>query len=192
MSEIRSITSQLPRPDESPRWFAFRTMYKREKMVDKRLSAQDVECYVPLITEVRHYKSKRKVLRTPLLSSYVFVRLSAKQYPTVLTDPDVFEIVRFQGEVGRVTEDEIDFLRKILHDGEEDYDPRVREGLGAGTPVVITGGALAGTKGKILSQRGKHNFAVELHTLGVTLEINVDAHFLARQSQLDRTAAGIE
>ena len=58
-------------------------MFKREKMVLERLATvAEVEVYVPLITQVRHYKSKRKVLRVPLLSSYVFVTPCGKTVST--------------------------------------------------------------------------------------------------------------
>ena len=103
----------------------------------------------------------------------------------MLADPDVFEIVRFQGEVGRVTEEEIALLREVLQDGGETYDPTIRDRIRVGTPVVIAGGALAGTKGRVMEQTGKHNFAVELRTLGVELVISVDAKYLS-VAQLDQ------
>ena len=179
MPPIRSVTAQLPTADEPPRWFAFRTMFKREKLVAKRLAAAGVETYVPLRTIVKHYASKTVVSHVPLLSSYVFVRLSAKQYPTVLADSDVFEIVRFNGEVGRVTDEEIDLLRTVLRDGGDDFAPQPAEGLREGAPVVVNGGALAGTRGRITEERGKHNFVVELTSLGVVLELIVEASLLS-------------
>lgn len=179
MPPIRSIAAQLPRPDEEPAWFAFRTMFKREKLVARRLDAAGIETYVPLRTIVKHYKSKTVVSRVPLLSSYVFVRLTAEHYPTVLADSDVFEVVRFNGEVGRVTEAEIALLKTVLRDGGEDFEPQTAEGLGAGAPVVVNGGALAGTRGRIVEARGNHNFVVELSTLGVALELVVDASLLS-------------
>lgn len=179
MSAIRSVTAQLPRDDEGPRWFAFRTMFKREKLVARRLGAAGVETYVPLRTVVKRYASKTVTSQVPLLSSYVFARITAGQYGVVLADADVFEIVRFSGEVGRVGEAEIELLKTVLRDGGEDFAPRTAEGLGAGTAVIVNGGALAGTRGRILEARGNHNFVVELTSLGVALELVVDAGLLS-------------
>jgi len=182
MSATRTVTEQLPAANEAPKWFAFRTMFKREKMVAKRAKAKGIESYVPLRTVVRHYKSKTKALEIPLFSSYVFFRLTSKQYPQVLLDDDVFEIVKFQGEVGRVTDEEIDFLKRILRDSTENYDVEFYDGLLPGTPIILSGGALAGTKGKIVEQQGTTKFVVELLRLGVSLKLTVDQkHFSPEQ-----------
>lgn len=177
---IRTVYEQLPIGKESPQWFAFRTMYKREKMVAKRLNAKALETYVPLRTIVRHYSSKTTTTQVPLFSSYVFVRLSAKQYATVLNDDDVFEIVKFQGEVGRIKDEEIEFLKEVLRDNSNDYDVKLYEGLEAGVPIVLAGGPLAGTKGKILRSHGNHNFVVELNNLGVSIQLTVDRKYLSK------------
>ena len=153
-------------------------MYKREKLVGRRLAAHGIETYVPLKREVRRYRSKTVTVELPLFSSYVFVRLSAKRYPEVLADPDVFEIVHFQGDVGRVTDEEIELLRRILRDPGDGYDPEPLVGLLAGTPVIISGGTLAGTRGFVVEQQGNRNFVVELRTLGVSLSLVVSRQLL--------------
>ena len=180
INQPRTVTEQLPLEHETPRWYAFRTMYKREKAIARRFEKAGIECYVPLMTVVRHYKSKTKTLHIPLLSSYIFVKLKAKQYSEVLADVDIFEIVKFQGEVGRVTDEEIAFLKTVL--GEEvskDYEVNLHKGLVEGTPVVISGGALAGTKGKIVDVQGNRQFIVELQGIGVALRLTVAKNSLA-------------
>lgn len=184
MSAMRTVTEQLPLADDPPQWYAFRTMFKREKMVAKRLNTKGIEAYVPLRTVVRHYKSKTKTLEIPLFSSYVFIRLTAKHYPIVLLDDDVFEVVKFQGEVGRVTDAEIDFLKRILRDSSNDYEVEIYDGLLPGTPIVLSGGTLAGTKGKIVEQQGNKRFVVELQTLGVSLTLTVDQKHFSTDPQL--------
>jgi len=184
MSGIRTVTEQLPHADEKPKWFAFRTMYKREKMVAKRLANKEIETYVPLRTVVRHYKSKTKSLLVPLFSSYVFVRLTSKEYPTVLLDHDVFEIVKFQGEVGKVKDEEISLLKQILRVGHEDYDIKLHDGLLPGTSIVIPGGALAGTRGKISEVLGNKKFVVELKSLGLSLALTVQQQHFSLEKNL--------
>ena len=187
---IRTVYEQLPLGIESPQWFAFRTMYKREKMVAKRLMIKGLESYVPLRTIVRQYSSKRTITQVPLFSSYVFVRLSAKHYSTVLSDDDVFEIVKFQGEVGRIKEEEISFLKKVLRDDTNDYDVMLYDGLEAGASIVLAGGPLAGTKGKILRSHGSHNFVVELQNLGLSVQLTVDRRYLSLAHEYTQTLNG--
>lgn len=156
-------------------------MYKREKMVDRRLRALGIEAYVPLKTEARHYKSKMRTVELPLFSSYLFAHITANDYSTVMRDPDVHEIVRFNGEVGRVTDEEIAFLRVVLRSDAAgvSYDPQLVDEIPVGTPVVISGGTLAGTRGIITAARSNSNFVVELRALGAQLGITVEAKYLA-------------
>lgn len=192
MTTPRSTLPQLPLPDEPARWFAFRTMYKREKMVGRRLTAGGVETYVPIKTEVRHYKTKTRTVELPLFSSYVFARITGAEYGQVLRDPDVFEIVRFNGEVGRVTDEEIAFLKLVLRESDEHFDPQLVEGMAIGTPVVISGGTLAGTRGVIMAEKSNSNFVVELRTLGVSLGITVEARYLAADTSVLRVPKSVD
>ena len=184
MENIRSLRAQLPRGNEAPAWYAFRTRFRRERTVASRLAALGFECYVPIATRVRHYPSGRRVVRVPLLAGYVFVRLTANDYTAVLSDADVYEIVSFRGEVGRVTDAEIAFLKLVMGGAagsEEEFEVELRERIVVGTPVVISGGTLAGTRGRVTGRRGRHNFEVELKTLGVSLVLTVAEHLLARE-----------
>lgn len=173
MKTVRTVIEQLPHAGEDARWFAFRTMFKREKVVQQRLRRAGLDTYVPLRTQVRHYKSKTVTTQIPLFSSYIFVRITGVDYPQVLRDADVFEIVRFRGEVGRVTDEEITLLRRVLQDPDDRYEPMVATDMAAGTPVVVSGGALAGTRGFVIQAEGKHNLLVELQTIGVSLSLVV-------------------
>ena len=180
MTKIRSVLDQLPASGEPPRWCAYRTGFKREKVARKRLAARGIDVYLPLRLVVRRYPSKTTTTEQPLFNNYLFARTTAANYAQILADADVFEVVQFDGEVGHVAEDEIALLKTILGAGCETFDARVREGLVAGDPVVVTGGTLAGTRGYVVADRENSSFLVELRALGVGLEINVDARHLAR------------
>ena len=179
MAKIRSIVSQLPAAREAPRWYAYRTGYKREKRVLRRLTDRSIEAYLPLRLVVRRYASKTVTTEQPLFNGYVFARTTAANYASILADPDVFEVVQFRGEVGRVDDAEIAFLRTVLGDEREGFDARVHEGYLAGDPVVITGGTLAGTRGYIVGEQENRSFVVELRTLGVGVAMVVNEALIA-------------
>ena len=183
MTKIKSVLDQLPAPTETARWYAYRTGFKREKTAHKRLKARGFEVYLPLRLVVRRYPSKTTTSEQPLFNNYLFVRTTSANYAQILADPDVYEIVQFSGEVGRVAETEIALLKTILGAEREAFDARVHQGLVAGDPVVVTGGTLAGTRGYVVADRENSTFLVELRALGVGLEINVDARYLARDAR---------
>ena len=188
MSKIRSVAAQLPPAGTEPAWYAFRTHFRGEKSAARRLKAAGIEQYVPLRETVRHYKTKTVKAVVPLFNNYVFARITAAEYARVCAVPDVLEIVRFSGEVGRVTDEEIAFLKTVLRDGDA-YAPEVYEGLVVGMPIVITGGTLAGTRGTVLETKTGNNCVVELRTLGVSLAITVHQSAIAPDPHAKPTAA---
>lgn len=188
MSKINSVAAQLPPAGTEPAWYAFRTHFRREKSAMKRLTALGIESYVPLRKVVRHYKSKTTTTDLPLFSHYVLARITAAEYPRVCAAPDVLEIVRFGGEVGRVTDEEIAFLKTVMRDVDA-FEPEVYEGLAVGTPVVITGGTLAGTRGTILEEQTGSKCVVELSTLGVKLAITVQKAAIAPDTRTGRAVS---
>ena len=183
MVSTRSIAAQLPPAGATPNWYAFRTGFRREKRALARLAARGFEVYLPLRLVVRHYSSKTTASEQPLFNNYLFARATRLEYPQILSDPDVYEIVQFNGDVGRVSDEEIALLKTILGAGREEFGARVHDGLGEGDPVVVTGGTLAGTRGQIVGDRENSSFLVELRALGVRLAINVDARYLARDAR---------
>ena len=81
--------------ETEPRWFAVYTRYKREKLVAQQLRDKGIEVYLPLQHFTRRYTRKIKKVEMPLISCYVFARITKKEYVPVLETPDVVQFVRF-------------------------------------------------------------------------------------------------
>ncbi len=77
------------------KWFAIYTRYKREKIVRKQLTEKGVEAYLPLSTHKRVYTRKIKIIELPLISCYVFVKITQSEYLTVASTQDVVKFVKF-------------------------------------------------------------------------------------------------
>lgn len=56
-------------------WYVIYTKPKWEKKVAEQLADAGIECYCPLITQVRQWSDRKKKVVVPLFNSYVFVRL---------------------------------------------------------------------------------------------------------------------
>lgn len=161
-----------------PRWFAVWVNYKREKQAERELRARGIEVYLPLKTYTRVYASKRRTVHLPLLSRYIFVRIVRDDYVRVLENPHVLNFVREHRNLRSVREEEISLLRRIA--GDERTAELSSVNLSAGEPVEMITGNLAGMRGAFVRRKGKKSFVIQLESLGVHLEIEVDPSDIRR------------
>lgn len=159
-----------------PRWFAVYTKYKREKLVQKRLQEQGIHSYLPIQQLTRRYERKVKTVDLPLISCYIFTRITKKHYVPVLNTADVLHFVKFSQNLIAIPDREIRLLQRITGDGiEVDVEPK---SFLVGEEVEIAAGSLAGVRGKLLQKERKKNFVVELDSIGYALRISVEPAML--------------
>ena len=162
------------------RWFALYTRYKREKQVLQRLSEQGVEAYLPLRRNTRQYGKRIRHSDIPLLSCYIFTKITLKEYVRVLQTPDVVDFVKFSNNLIAIPEREIQLLRRVV-DGvpELEIEPYSYQ---VGDKVIIASGPLTGIRGTLVERKDKKNFIVELHNIGYSLLLHVAPSMLKKAS----------
>ena len=170
--------------DTEPRWFALRTRYKCEKYVQRLLEKKGIHAYVPLQQYVRRYERKVKITDKPLISCYVFVRITKPEYVPTLETENVAGFVKIARSLLAIPEEEIQVLRRITL--EKDLEVEVRAGAFAtGDRVEIAAGNLVGLKGRVVRVENKSRLEVELETLGYSLLITLDAGLLHKLQRVE-------
>jgi transcription antitermination factor NusG len=159
------------------RWFAVYTRYKREKVVAGWLEEQGIEQYLPLQRLKRYYTSKIKKVELPLISCYIFVKITKLQYVPVLETPEVVRFVHFRRNLIAIPDAEIEIMRRIVGDSSIEV-VAAPSSFHPGAEVEIIGGQLTGLKGILLEQRSDKNFVIELESLGYSLHMQVDPALL--------------
>ncbi|GJM34456.1 MAG: transcriptional regulator [Saprospiraceae bacterium] len=176
---INSTTTYSNQLDKTEaRWFAVYTKYKREKQVHLRLEEKGIENYLPLQQVTRHYTRKVVQVELPLISCYLFVKITKSEYVPVLEVPDVVKFVRFSRNLIAIPEREIDLIRRVV--GEEMEIEVEPSSFQIGDLVEIIGGNLTGLQGKLLQQAGKNNILLELNSLGYQMRMHVDPKLLRK------------
>ncbi len=164
--------------ESEARWFAVYTKYKREKQVCKQLKSKGIECYLPLQEHTRHYTRKVVKVELPLISCYLFVKITKSEYVPTLEVPDVVKFVRFSRNLIAIPEEEINLIRRVVGEMTDiEVEP---SSFQIGDLVEIIGGNLTGLQGKLLDQPGKNNFLLELNSLGYQMRMQVDPKLLRR------------
>lgn len=164
---------------EEARWFAVYTQYKREKLVRDRLSDKGVECYLPVRKVIRQWSKKRRTMELPLISCYIFVKITTAEYVPVLETEYVLKFVKFKRDLIAIPEKEINLIRSILQEN-LDFDLVPTERLQEGDPVEITGGNLAGARGTMIEVEGKNRVLITLEHLQHTFRLSIERKLLRK------------
>ncbi len=151
--------------DSTYRWFAVYTRSRFEKKLFSLLAEKGINCYLPLKTERRQWSDRVKKIEEPLLKSYLFVKVSNKEYFNVLNTPGAVCYVSFQGEPAPIPEKQIDDLKVFLSIYNEKVDA-VKENLSKGKQVIVVSGPLKGITGELIEFRGKNRIALRFERLG--------------------------
>ncbi len=165
-------------------WYAVYVKYKCEKLVANLLTRKGIKAYVPLKTVFRiKGKQKRRVL-LPLISSYVFVKISKNEYVTVLETNKVLNFVKFANSLISIPEREIDILKRVVGDIQLNVLAHPTQ-INKGDKVRIVSGSLAGLNGELKDIRGNQQVLIELHHIGYNLLITTKKEMVAPVSLLE-------
>ena len=164
--------------ENTPKWFAIYTPYKREKIAAKELAKFGIQVYLPLQTLTRRYVRKVKVVDLPLINHYVFIKITKKEYVRVLQCPYVLSFVKFSKNLISIPEEEIDLIKRIL--GEAESVKLDTIAIQKGDEVEVIGGNLTGLKGILIQKENSQYLNVQLTNIGISLNVSIAAHLLRK------------
>ncbi|MCL4482447.1 MAG: UpxY family transcription antiterminator [Bacteroidetes bacterium] len=149
-------------------WYAIYVHSRAEKKVHTELTLIGIESFLPLQRKLRQWSDRKKWVEIPLISGYVFVRITRKHYDTVLQIDNVMQYVRFEGKAAIIRDQDIEILKRML--GQSDLEVEITsEELQPGMLVEIIAGPMMGVKGELVSFRGNNKVALRIPPLGFTV-----------------------
>lgn len=95
-------------------WFALYTKPRNEKAVAEKLEALGIETYCPMVTTIKQWSDRKKKTQTPLLPSYVFVRMEDSNRKQVFLVSGVVQFVFWLGKPAIIRPQEIEVLKDQL------------------------------------------------------------------------------
>jgi len=153
------------------KWYAIYTKSRTEKKVACLLQREQIEFYLPLKKTLRQWSDRKKWVEEPLIRSYVFVKISEKEYYRVLNTPGVMKYVTFDGKAAPIAEWQIIALHKVV-EGIDDYELS-SEVFKKGNKVRITTGPMTGILGEIIEIRGNKKFIIRIEPIGYSILLNL-------------------
>ncbi|WP_163400313.1 UpxY family transcription antiterminator [Flavobacterium fluviatile] len=95
-------------------WYVVYTKPKWEKKVAEKLNEVGIECYCPLITQIKQWSDRKKKIEVPLFNSYVFVQLPDKDRNSVFQVAGVVRYLFWLGKAAIVRNEEIVLIKESL------------------------------------------------------------------------------
>ena len=95
-------------------WYVVYTKPKWEKKVAEKLNEIGIECYCPLIIQIKQWTDRKKKIEVPLFNSYVFVQLEDTDRSSVFQVSGVVRFLFWLGKPAIVRDEEINIIKTSL------------------------------------------------------------------------------
>jgi len=175
-----------------PRWYVAYVGTRAEKAVRDRLISLGYEAYAATQWEVHFWRNgRKKKIERPVITQYVFIRLTEQQRAVVVTMPEIhYFLVNKAGatnEYGRhlpavIPDSQMQMLRRML--GQSDSTVRFATSgfaVGDAVRVMVGGGDLEGRIVRIPGDHARY-IGVRIDQLGCAyMEVSPD--FLIKKKQ---------
>lgn len=153
-------------------WYAIYTRSRFEKKIFAKLQDIGIETYLPLYKVLRQWKDRKKFVNEPLLRSYIFVKVSPKEYFEVFKIDGVVRYVSFSGKAAPIKESQIESLKIILSNNFE-VVVLEKNNIPHGHPIKIVEGAFAGFEGELVKFMGKKHVMIRIEQIGRTISVKI-------------------
>lgn len=149
-------------------WYVVYTKPKWEKKVAEQLSAVGIECYCPLIMQVRQWSDRKKKVEVPLFNSYVFVQLPESKRNSVFHSPGAVRYLYWLGKPAIVRDEEINVIKKWLNEP-DGCDVSVLP-FQVGDTIALESGPFSNQKALVKEVTPTH-YVLVLESLGCVLKM---------------------
>ena len=153
-------------------WYAVYTKSRAEKKALAELQFKQIEAFLPLQRKLRQWSDRKKWVELPLISGYLFVHISRKEYDSALQSNFIVSYVRFEGTAATIPDKQIDYLKLMLKQDNLEIEIS-HETFEPGQTVEVVAGPLIGLCGKLVRFKGNEKVAIELEELGYSALVEI-------------------
>lgn len=156
-------------------WYAICTRSRHEKVVDASLRQKGIITFLPLISDVRRWSDRKKIVERCLFPGYTFVRMCA-------TTESYLRILQTSGVVGFVGPERrgVPIPDKQIRDIQTVLAQRVPCAifpfLRIGQRIRVRGGCLDGVEGWLVGFKGHHSLVMSVETIPQCLVVRIEGY----------------
>ena len=146
------------------------TKPKWEKKVAEQLQKRGIECYCPLVTQMRQWSDRKKKVEVPLFNSYVFVQVAEGERNAVFECVGVVRYLFWLGKPAIVRTEEIEVIKKWLNTSDT-IDVAVSS-YQVGDSIQLESGPFSAQTATIQEMTNTH-YVLVLESLGCVLKMKI-------------------
>jgi transcription antitermination factor NusG len=178
INTMPDTSPQIQYMDSSDNWYVAYTRHLCEKKVSERLTANEIEHYLPVYTIVRQWSDRKKKVEKPLISSVIFVKPKLGEINKIYSTPGINGLLQFNGKPAIVRENEIQNLRILLQ--EVHADELEQETIQAGDMVEVIHGPFQGMQAYAIQMQNNIRLIIEIKSMGIGFSVNVPKSYVKR------------
>ena len=149
-------------------WYVVYTKPKWEKKVAEKLNEIGIECYCPLIIQIKQWTDRKKKVEVPLFNSYVFVQLEDTDRNSVFQISGVVRYLFWLGKPAIVRDEEIKIIKTSL------ASPNLSDvsvtSIQVGDRIKLESGAFS-NQDAVVQEISNTYYTLVLESLGCVLKI---------------------
>ncbi|WP_430809610.1 MULTISPECIES: UpxY family transcription antiterminator [unclassified Carboxylicivirga] len=159
-------------------WYALYTKSRAEKKVYEQLKALNIETYLPLKKTLRQWSDRKKWVETPVISSYIFIKIPRRDYEMVFEVPGVVAYVSYKGQACIIPEKDLVAMQRAI-ESKLDFSVETNE-IQKGQEITVTSGPLEGVQGEVMEVQGSKKIILRIKEIGYTLIVNLEESTFTR------------
>lgn len=170
-------------PSNQYNWYAVYIRSRAEKKAHMELQQRGIETFLPLHRKLRQWSDRKKWVELPLISGYLFVRVSRFEYDQVLQSAYVVSYVRFEGIAAIIPDEQIEYLKLMLNQNKFEIEV-TDQTFETQQSIKVVAGPLIGLEGKLIEFKGKNRVAIELVQLGFSAFVEISMEDIVPQNAI--------
>ena len=160
-------------------WKVVYVSSRAEKKVAERLLSKGIEAYVPIKREMKQWSDRKKMVESPLINGYVFVKPEPLQRDAVLQVQGALQYVRYNGGDAIIRDIEIEALKSIEEKGYY-VEAHAQEDFQTGDKALIQAGPFKGLQGTVSQKAGKAIYTLLISGIDYSLSVQLAAEVLEK------------
>ena len=156
--------------DQNQYWTAFYTKPRSEKKAATRLQSRGFEIYCPVRTVLKQWSDRKKKIKEPVFTSYLFARVDETARQQILMDASIVASVFWLKAPVVIRDQEIEAIRAFLDEYPEAEGAALE--INPGDHATIKAGPLSGETGVVIQTR-KNKAVLQIKNLGLELKAEV-------------------